>query len=276
MKMARLTTCKKVKTGSICCNLSSVTSKCFILLMFLLSLYPLVHSKGNLLVLGEDNWKEMLSGEWMVEFFAPWCPACKALEPVWKEFSSWSDDLGISVGHVDVTLNPGLSGRFMVTALPTIYHVKDGQFRQYRGSREKEAFISFVEEKKWTSIDPISWWQSPQSFIMSTVSYFFKLSMALRSTHNMIVEDYGIPYWGSYIIFALGTILLGAILGLMIVCIIDLIFPPKATSFTSSKKTDQSDENQEKKVEEEDLIEDDNTKENQELRKRNTEIKQDG
>ena len=39
--------------------------------------------------------------------------------------------------------------------------------------------------------------------------------MALRSVHNSLVEDYGIPYWGSYIVFALATILVGAILGLV-------------------------------------------------------------
>lgn len=53
--------------------------------------------------------------------YAPWCPACRALEPIWNDFASWSDDLGIQVGHVDVTTSPGLGGRFMVTALPTIY-----------------------------------------------------------------------------------------------------------------------------------------------------------
>ena len=26
---------------------------------------------------------------------------------------------------------------------------KDGVFRQYRGARDKDSFISFVEEKKW-------------------------------------------------------------------------------------------------------------------------------
>lgn len=50
---------------------------------------------------------------------------------------------------------------------------------------------------------------------MSVVSYFFKISMALRAVHNRLVEDYGIPYWGSYILFAFATILLGAILGLV-------------------------------------------------------------
>lgn len=34
--------------------------------------------------------------------FAPWCPACKNLEPIWKDFGSWSDDLSINVAKVDV------------------------------------------------------------------------------------------------------------------------------------------------------------------------------
>lgn len=53
--------------------------------------------------------------------YAPWCPACKGLQPTWREFATWSKDLGINVGQVDVTKSPGLSGRFMVTALPTIF-----------------------------------------------------------------------------------------------------------------------------------------------------------
>lgn len=52
---------------------------------------------------------------------APWCPACRALQPIWEDFSGWTEDLEIGVGQVDVTSSPGLSGRFMVTALPTIF-----------------------------------------------------------------------------------------------------------------------------------------------------------
>lgn len=33
---------------------------------------------------------------------APWCPACKNLEPIWKDFGSWSDDLSINVAKIDV------------------------------------------------------------------------------------------------------------------------------------------------------------------------------
>lgn len=50
---------------------------------------------------------------------------------------------------------------------------------------------------------------------MSIVSAFFKISMALRSVHNSLVEDYGIPYWGSYVLFGLTTIFVGAIFGLV-------------------------------------------------------------
>ncbi|KAH9426622.1 Thioredoxin- transmembrane protein 1, partial [Dermatophagoides pteronyssinus] len=171
-------------------------------------------SKTSLIVINEDDWDQMLQGEWMVEFHAPWCPACRALQPEWKSFSFWGSDLGIKVGAVDVTANPGLSGRFMVTALPSIYHVKDGIFRQYKGTRDVNTFVSFIEEKKWQSIEPISSWKSPNSIPMSIVSNFFKISMTLRALHNSLVEDYGIPYWGSYILFAFVTILFGAMLGL--------------------------------------------------------------
>jgi thioredoxin-like negative regulator of GroEL len=54
--------------------------------------------------------------------FAPWCPACRALQPTWSEFGTWDHDLGLDgIASIDVTQAPGLSGRFMVTALPTIY-----------------------------------------------------------------------------------------------------------------------------------------------------------
>ncbi|KAH9375755.1 hypothetical protein HPB48_014639 [Haemaphysalis longicornis] len=157
-------------------------------------------SSGQQLVeLDEYSWSQLLEGEWMVEFFAPWCPACKALGPIWKDFSAWSKDLGVRVAHVDVTANPGLSGRFMVTALPTIYHVKDGVFRQYRGSRDKESFINFIEEKKWQSVEPVSSWKSPQS-----IQLFTRRWLTTMASHT------GVPTC----CFAVGTIVVGAILGL--------------------------------------------------------------
>uniref|UniRef100_A0A2L2Y7A7 Thioredoxin-related transmembrane protein 1 n=1 Tax=Parasteatoda tepidariorum TaxID=114398 RepID=A0A2L2Y7A7_PARTP len=247
------------------------TSKFSVVLLLIVIFPAIVFSKGELRVLNEDTWSEIITGEWMVEFYAPWCPACQQLQPLWKEFAQWSDDLSIKVGSVDVTTSPGLSGRFMITALPTIFHVKDGVFRQYRGARDKDSFISFVEEKKWTSIDPVSSWKSPQSLQMSTVSYFFKLAIFLRNMHTSLVQDFGIPYWGSYIIFGLLTILIGALLGLIVVCIIDCLCPSRIGGGYQPipRNSDSSDKNKHEsdgEFEAEDVIRDDS--EDTDLRRR--------
>ncbi|VDM60579.1 unnamed protein product [Angiostrongylus costaricensis] len=187
-------------------------------------------TSSQLISLHEENWKDIMTGEWMVEFHAPWCPACKDLQKAWNAFADWSNDLNIKVGEVDVTVNPGLSGRFLVTALPTIYHVKDGVFRVYSGPRDKNDFITFIEDKRWLSIDAVPDYKHPNSKQMAVVAVFFKLSMAVRDLHNHLVEVKGIPSWASYSLFAGVTLALGCILGFFIVLIIDQVFP------TGSKK----------------------------------------
>ena len=53
--------------------------------------------------------------------------------------------------------------------------MKDGEFRQYRGPRDKDAFISFVEERKYRELEPLPSWKNPNSFPMTVLSYFFKV-----------------------------------------------------------------------------------------------------
>lgn len=36
-----------------------------------------------------------------------------------------------------------------------------------------------------------------------------------KAIHNQLMEDYGLPTWGSYLIFAVATIIMGAVLGLV-------------------------------------------------------------
>ncbi|KAL1379644.1 hypothetical protein pipiens_003756 [Culex pipiens pipiens] len=201
---------------------------------------PASAAKSQVIELDEANWDRMLTEEWLVEFYAPWCPACKNLAPIWDDLSTWSDDLSIKIAKVDVTTSPGLSGRFFVTALPTIFHVLNGEFRQYKGSRDLNTLMTFIEEKKWQALEPVSAWSKPDSLQMSLVSQFFKLSNFLKEVNVMLSKEYGLPPWGSYALFAVGTILLGAILGLILVCVIDFMFPPKSAqrkSFSEHKRS---------------------------------------
>ncbi len=53
--------------------------------------------------------------------YAPWCPACKQFKPVWDEFSKAMLSKNIKVAAIDVDQHPSLSGRFGISALPTVY-----------------------------------------------------------------------------------------------------------------------------------------------------------
>ncbi|XP_036398596.1 thioredoxin-related transmembrane protein 1 [Megalops cyprinoides] len=200
---------------------------CTVVLTACLTSQTVLAKKNHLRVITDGNWEEILQGEWMIEFFAPWCPACQQLQPVWNEFAEWGEDMGVNIAKVDVTEQPGLSGRFIITALPTIYHCKDGVFRRYQGARTKDDFLSFIDEKKWQDIEPVSSWFGPSSFLMNTMSALFKLSMFIRHCHNYLTEQMGIPVWGSYAIFALATLFSGLALGLVLVFIADCVFPSR-------------------------------------------------
>lgn len=222
------------------------------LLIILILHFDNVHgsraSSRGPVIIGEDSWTRLLEGEWMVDFYAPWCPACKKLEPEWKKFAEWSDDLNINIASADVTLNPGLSGRFMVSGLPTIYHVKDGIFRHYNGPRDHASLINFVEDQGWRAVEPVSRWWSPDTLQMSLVAYSFRISMQLRDVHNYLVEDVGLPYYLSYLLFALGTVALGTILGLLIVFVIDQFIPSKYIVVEPSNQNNRTPDSKAKRV----------------------------
>ena len=179
------------------------------------------------LLLTDKNWDQMLHGEWMLKFYAPWCPACRAMEETWNDFAEWAinnKEKEVKVGSVDVTDQPALNGRFMITALPTIYHVIDGEFRQYTSSRALEDFKGFISKEEWKDLTPVSSWNSPTSFIMSTMSKLFSFSMDLKSYHNSLNSDYGFPTWLSMLLFGLLIITVGLLLGMVLVLATDYIW----------------------------------------------------
>lgn len=118
----------------------------------------------------------------------------------------------------------------------TVHSVVNGEFRQYRGSRTADNLMAFIEDQKWRDIETISHWKHPDSIQMTVVSYFFKLSHYLKEVNTVMLVDYGMPPWLTYVLFAIVTILLGALLGLLLVSIIDLIFPPVSASRKSFKQ----------------------------------------
>ena len=58
---------------------------------------------------------------WMVEFYAPWCGHCKALEPEWV-IASGKLKGQVKLGKMDAddASNKGIAARFKVSGFPTI------------------------------------------------------------------------------------------------------------------------------------------------------------
>lgn len=63
-------------------------------------------SDKDVVVLNGDNFDELVLGSkdiWMVEFYAPWCGHCKALEPEWNQAASKLKGQ-VKLGKVDATV----------------------------------------------------------------------------------------------------------------------------------------------------------------------------
>jgi len=200
----------------------------FTILSFLL--FSNVSSESQVILplieLDDSNWQQILTGEWMVKFFAPWCGACRSAEAEYNRLAENSRKLGIRVAEVDITQQSGLAGRFLINSLPTFYHVKDGVFTRYNGDRTLDAYSNYIQRKTHETVDSVHWLRHPNSIQMSALSLLFKSSEVMKSIHTTLTVDYGLPDWASYVAFIAATVIMGLLLGMVLVACMDMFTSP--------------------------------------------------
>lgn len=83
----------------------------------------------------------------VVDFYASWCPPCRALSPVLDRLATEYSGR-IKFVKIDSDEEPGLAEAYGVSALPTLVFIKDGEtVRNFVGLSQEQQLRS--ELNKW-------------------------------------------------------------------------------------------------------------------------------
>ncbi|KJE90149.1 hypothetical protein CAOG_01497 [Capsaspora owczarzaki ATCC 30864] len=141
-----------------------------------------------IIALDTSNFDEKVAhGEWLVAFKADWCGYCKRLHP---DFESLARESIINVGEVDISKNSALAARFMISALPTVYHIVNGEIRTYTKTRSLNDIRDYITREEWRNDEPTPFWKSPLAPHFRVLGLTLSLGAMAQDYYKVLTEDY--------------------------------------------------------------------------------------
>lgn len=109
--------------------------------------------ESHVLIFNKDNFDAGLSAHdnVLVEFYAPWCGHCKALEPIYEDVALQLNEKNspIKLAKVDAIENAELAGKYGIRGYPTLKFFRKDKPEpiDFTGDRKAESIIAWLEKK---------------------------------------------------------------------------------------------------------------------------------
>jgi protein disulfide-isomerase-like protein len=98
---------------------------------------------SDVVILTESNFDDLTSkGDWLLEFYAPWCGHCKKLAPTYDKVATKLKGQ-VNVGKVDCTEQTSIGKRFGIRGYPTLKFLHEATLRDYKGDRSEDDLVKF-------------------------------------------------------------------------------------------------------------------------------------
>lgn len=82
----------------------------------------------------------------LVDFFATWCPPCKALSPILEKIAT-EKAADLKIVKVDVDASPEIAAQYAIQSMPTLLIIRDGEvISRTVGAAPKSEVIKWIDK----------------------------------------------------------------------------------------------------------------------------------
>jgi len=171
-----------------------------------LMMRPCCFAESDVIVLTDNNFDEQTAeGEWVLEFYAPWCGFCKNLVPTYEELATSLKADNIRVAKIDCTIETRLQKRFSIRGFPTIKFLSSSTRRvsEYKGNRGLEDLIKFAKGA-WENSDSVT--EIPTGSPSHSMAMFDDFFTEFEDQSLAFKIEYGFSVWWLFIGVFFGTL----------------------------------------------------------------------